>query len=123
MNVIMMSTPRSCLVPAHFLGFNVDLFGDRPDETDPLPRHGHPHLVGLLASGDELSVAFAQAHLSLPAEVLQPLGLLLQSPLQMAAHFGRIAIGPGAFDPDATGMGSARLGDGDLTPPFPTGGL
>jgi len=71
MNVIMMSTPRSCLVPAHFLGFNVDLFGDRPDETDPLPRHGHPHLVGLLASGDELSVAFAQAHLSLPAEVLQ----------------------------------------------------
>jgi hypothetical protein len=102
---------------------NVDWFGDRPDETDQLARHGHHHLVGMLASGDELSVAFAQAHLSLPTEVLAYLGLLLQSQLQMAAHVGRVAIGPDPFDQDAPGMGMARLGDGALATPLATGGL
>jgi hypothetical protein len=80
------SCSRSLLRVERLLGLNVDLVGDRPDEPDPLPRHGHHPLVGMLASGDERSVAFTQAHLSLPAEVLQPLGLLLESQLQMAAH-------------------------------------
>ena len=107
MNVTMVLTQGFGLAPCHLLRFNVDLFGDRPDEIDPLPRHGHHHLVGMLASGDELSVAFAQAHLGFPTEVLERLGLLLQSQLQMAAHFGRIAIGPGPFDQHAMGMGMA----------------
>jgi len=77
----------------------------------------------MLASGDELSVAFAQAHLGFPTEVLERFGLLLESQLQMAAPLGPIAIGLGAFDQEATGMGIARLGDGALTPPCPTGGL
>lgn len=74
MNVIMISNPRSCLVLDHLLGFNVDWFSDRPDETDQFPRHGHHHLGGMLASGNELSVAFTQAHLGFPADVLKILG-------------------------------------------------
>ena len=123
MHVTMVLTQGLGFARCHLLRFNVDLFGDRPDEPDQLPRHPYHHLVGMLASGDELSVAFAQAHLGFPTEVLQPLGFLLQSQLQMAAHFGRVAIGPGPFDPHATGMGMARLGDSALTTPFPTGGL
>jgi hypothetical protein len=37
--------------------------------------------------------------------------------------FGWVAIGPGAFDQDATGMGIARLGDGTLATALATGGL
>ena len=123
MNVTMVLTQGFGLAPCHLLRLNVDLFGDRPDEPDPLPRHGHHHLVGMPASGDELSGAFAQAHLGFPTEVLKRLELLLQLQLQMAAHVGRIAIGPVPFHQDAPGMGMVRLGDGALATPFATGGL
>ena len=123
MNVPMVLTQGFGLARGHLLRCNVDLFGDCPDEPDQLPRHRYHHLVGLLASGAELSVAFAQAPLGFPTEVLERLGWLLESQVQMAAHFGRVALGPGPCDQHTTGMGIARLGDCTLATPFTTGGL
>ena len=69
----------------------------------------------------QLSVAFAQAHLGLPTDVLDGLGTLLQAQLEMPTDFGGVAIGPGAFDQGTAGMGVARLGDAALTAPLSTG--
>ena len=46
------------LTDHHPLGLNTDLFGNGPDEPDQLPCNGHDHLIGMLASSDEVSVAF-----------------------------------------------------------------
>jgi hypothetical protein len=57
---------------------------------------------------------FTQAHLRLPADVLERLRYLLQSPLEVATHVRRIPGRPGSFDEGPAGMAVTRLGDGPL---------
>src|SRR6266581_8869811 len=82
-----------------------DRAGDRPGEGGHLSGNGHDDLVGVLAPGEQATVAFAQAYLRLPADGLDFRGQLLQPKLKMPADLGRVPIGPGAFDERAPGVG------------------
>jgi hypothetical protein len=70
--------------------------------------------VRLLASGEEVPRACAQADLRLPPAGLDGLGYLLQAEWEKAPELGRIAVGPGAFDAGAAGRGVAGLRDAAL---------
>ena len=86
------------------------LLGIGPHESRQLTRDGYGDHVGMFASCRELSVAFAQPDLGFPADVLNHLGLFFEAQLQMSADLRGIAVGPGAFDQDASGMGVTRFG-------------
>ena len=77
--------------------------------------------LACLPRAHQLSVAFTQPHLGLPTDVLDGFGLLFQSQLEVATDLGRIAVGPGAFDQGATGMGIAGFGDRTLPASLATG--
>ena len=75
----------------------------------------------MFASCHESSVAFTQPDLGFPTDVLDDFGLFFESQLQMSADLGGIAIGPGAFDQDASGMGVAGFGNRPLAALLPRG--
>jgi len=81
------------------------LLGNGPHESDQLPGNGYGDDVGVFASGHQSSVTFAESDLGFPADILDTFGLFLKSELQVSTDLGRVAIGPGAFDEDASGMG------------------
>src|SRR5262249_13048103 len=85
-------------------GGHGDLFGDRPHTPNELTGHGHHDLVGVCASGEQFSVALAKSHLRLPADVLHNVGLLCESPLQVATPLGGIAVRPGPFNAGPPGL-------------------
>jgi hypothetical protein len=66
------------------------------------------------ASCPALSVALTQPALGLPAAVLDHLGWCCPSPVPMSTDGGRLPLGPGPCDQDASGMGVSGLGDGTL---------
>ena len=103
------------------LGRQRDLLGNGPHKGTQFPGDGDDDLIGMFPSGAQLPIAFAQPHLGLPTDILDRLGQLLQAQLEMPADFGRVAIGPGAFDQGTAGMGIARLGDAALATPLATG--
>ena len=76
----------------------------------------------MFASGHKLSVAFPQAPLGCPTDVLEHLGLFLQAQLQMSTDFRRGARSPRPFNQDPARMRVARLGDGAWATAFATGG-
>jgi hypothetical protein len=61
---------------------------------------------------DESSIAFTEPDLGFPTDVLDDFGLFFESQLQMSAHLGGIAVGPGAFDESTSGMDVTSLGNG-----------
>jgi hypothetical protein len=73
----------------------------------------------MLASCHELSVAFAQPDLGLPADVLDDLWLFFEPQLGVSADLGRIAIGPGAFHESPSGMGVTGFGHRTRLAPLP----
>ena len=77
--------------------------------------------MGIFPTGYELSLPFAEAHLRLPTESLEPFGELFQLSLQGTADCGRITIRPGAFHQGPAGMRIAGLGEVSLTAPRTTG--
>jgi hypothetical protein len=95
-----------------------DRLGNSPHKCTQFPRDSDDHLVGIFPSGASLSVALAQAYLRLPTAILDRLGYLLQASLQMPTDFGRVAIGPSAFDQGTAGMAVARLGEASLLAPL-----
>ena len=95
-----------------------DLLGHGPHTRTQFPRDGDDHLVGIFASGAQLSVAFAESYLRLPTDILDRLGHLLQASLQMPTDFGGGARGPGAFDQGTAGLAVASLRDAALTAPL-----
>ena len=70
----------------------------------------------------ESSVTFTQSDLGFPTDVLDDFGLFFESQLQMSADLGGIAIRPGPFDQDASGMGVAGFGNRPL-PALLAGGI
>jgi hypothetical protein len=56
-----------------------DLLSNGPHKRTQFPRDGDDHLVGIFPSGAELAVAFTQAYLGLPTDILDRLGHLLQA--------------------------------------------
>ena len=64
---------------------------------------------------DQLAVPLTQPDLGFPADVLNRFGLVVQSELEMPAHFGWLSIRPGAFNQGATGMGVTGLGNSPLS--------
>ena len=77
--------------------------------------------LACLPRDDESSVTFTQPDLGFPTDVLDDFGLFFESQLQMSADLSGIAIGPGAFDQDASGMGVARFGNRPLSALLPGG--
>jgi hypothetical protein len=59
--------------------------------------HGPHDLVGMLAAGYQASIAWAQPHWGLPAEVLHGLGWGFQPPVAGPTDVGWVAVCPGAF--------------------------
>src|SRR5688572_19601583 len=77
--------------------------------------------MGMFPACKELSITFAQPHLRLPTDLLDRLGELFHTALEMPADLGRIAVGPGAFNKRPAGMGIARLGHATLATAITTG--
>src|SRR5262245_59547313 len=102
-------------------GGHGDLFGDRPHTPNELTGHGHHDLVGVCASGEQFSVALAKSHLRLPADVLHNVGLLCESPLQVATPLGGIAVRPGPFNAGPPGLDVAGCRDGTVPASLPRG--
>ena len=69
----------------------------------------------------ELPIRVSQAHLGLPAHVLDRLGELFQAELQVSTDLGRVAIGPGPFHQSPPGMGMPGLRDASLASALATG--
>jgi hypothetical protein len=56
------------------LGEYGDLFGNGPHKGDQFPSDGHHDLIGVFPSCAQLSVAFAEPYLRLPADILYGFG-------------------------------------------------
>jgi ABC transporter substrate binding protein len=83
---------------------------------DAVPTgNGHGDHVSMFALRYKTPIAFAEPDLGFPTDVLDDFELFFQSQLEMSANFRGIAIGPGAFDQDASGMGVARFGNRPLS--------
>ena len=92
--------------------------GHGPHKRTQLTGNRDHDQIGIFASCAELPIASAEAHLALPTDVLDRLGELFESELQMPTDFGGVARGPGPFDQDTTGVAVARLGDAALSAPL-----
>ena len=101
-------------------GFYGNLFGHGPHETDACTGHGPHDLVGRCASGAPSAIALTTPHLCLSADGLDEVGRVFQSSLEVSADVRGVAIGPGAFDQDATRRGVARFGDCTVPTPLST---
>ena len=102
-------------------GAQADLLGEGPQEGRPCSGEGHDHLMRMFAACPEVPVALTQADRRRPPEVLAAFREVFPAELPMAAHGGRIAIRPGAFDQGPAGRRVAGVRDAALAPPFPTG--
>jgi len=98
-----------------------DLSGNSPQESRPLTGHGHGHHIGVLASCHEAPVTVTQPHVRFPTDVLEDLGWCFESQWHMSADLRGIALGPGAFDEHAAGMGVACCGNRPLSALRPGG--
>ena len=98
-----------------------NLLGNGPHEADQLPRDGHGHHIGVFALGHQALVAFTQADLRLPTDVLNHVGLVFETQLQLPADLRGIAVRPGAFDQHAAGMGVTRFRHPSLLAPLARG--
>ena len=87
-------------------------------QAHQLTGHGHGDHGGMFASCHESSGALTPPDLGLPADVLDDLGWCFQSPWQMSADLGGIAVGPGAFDQSPSGLGVTGFGHGTLLAPL-----
>ena len=95
--------------------------GHGPHETDSCTGNGPHDLVGMFASGEQSAIALTKPHLCLPADGLDDVGVFFPSSLAVSADCRGGAIGPGAFDQDATRMGVASFGDRTLPTPLSPG--
>jgi hypothetical protein len=70
--------------------------------------------VGMLAPRDEAPVAFAQADLGFPSEIVEGLGQLVDPLLDVRGDLGGMAICPGGFHQDAAPLASSswRMAEG-----------
>jgi hypothetical protein len=90
--------------------------GNGPHKRAQFPGDGDHHAIGVLASGHQVSIAFAQSHLRLPADILEGLGPLFQTQVEMTADLRRIPVGPGTFEKGAApglalgGVGTCCVG-------------
>ena len=103
------------------LGCHRDLFGNGPHKGNEFPGDSHYNLISVFPPCAQLSVAFAEPYLCLPADILYGFGEFLQAQLQVATDFRRITVRPGAFDEGMSRMSIPRLGDRALPPPLTTG--
>ena len=103
------------------VGGHVDLLGDGPHEGRQGSGDGDDHLIRMFAACPELPVPVTQADLRFPTDVLEAFREVFQAALQMAAHVGRIALRPSAFDQGPAGMRGAGVRDAALATPFTTG--
>ena len=100
-----------------------NLAGHRPHKGRHFAGDRNYYLIDVLTSSHQAAIAFAQAHLGFPTDLLDRFGHGFQSELQVATHLGRVAIGPRAFDEDTTGMRVAGFRDSPLASPLSRGVL
>jgi hypothetical protein len=98
-----------------------DRCGHRPHEADPLPRHGHDHLVGMLPTRPQVAVPLTAPALGFPTDGWARFGVFLQAALERSAHFRWGPLRPGAVNENPTGLGLAGLGHGPLAAARATG--
>ena len=97
------------------------LLGHGPQTAHQCPGHGHDHLVGVCAAGQQASNALAPPHVRLPTDVWDRLGERLHPELDVATDVGGIPGGPGAFDQGASGRRVPGCGARPLPVSRPTG--
>ena len=90
---------------------NLCLPGDGPHKGGHLAGDSEHDLIDVLSSGYQPPGAFTEMYLRFPTNVLDGCRHLFQVQLQATTDFGWVAIGPRAFDEDATGVGVAGFGD------------
>ena len=103
------------------LGGHGDLLGDGPHEGRQCSGDGDHHLMRMCAACTELPVPLTPSYLRLPTAVLEAFREVFQAEVQMAAHVGRIARRPRAFDQGPTGLRVAGCRAAALATPFTTG--
>jgi len=69
--------PRSRVSLVH----DLNLPGDGPHKGRHFPRNSNYDLVSVLAPGEQAPVAFAEAHLRFPTDILDYFGQFLQAQL------------------------------------------
>lgn len=116
-------TPAAGPREARGLWGHGELLGHGPHTGAQFPGDGHHHPMHVCAAGAPLSIACAPPHLPLPTEILDGLGQLFQTPLEVTADVGRIPVGPSAFDQGAARVGVAGLGERSLAAMVSRGGL
>jgi hypothetical protein len=97
------------------------LFGNGPHEAYQFAGDGDDDLVRVFPACQQFPIAFTEAYLRLPAEVLDGCGWCFEPELYMSTDFGGVAISPGPFDEGPTGMAIPSFGDGTLPTALPTG--
>jgi hypothetical protein len=85
------------------------LFGNRPHKASKPTGNGHSDDIGVFAVCSQAPVAPTEPDLGLPADILDDFGLFFQARLQMPTDFGRIPVGPGAFDQSPSRLGVTAL--------------
>ena len=98
-----------------------NLLGNGPHAAHQFTGNGHHDVVGVFPSCHEVSVAFAEPGLGLPTDVLDDLGLVFESQLQVSTDLRGIAVGPGAFNQSTSGLGVPGFGNGPLLAPLTRG--
>jgi hypothetical protein len=106
------------LQPRRVRGLHCDghLPGEGPHAGHPCPSDGAHPRMDVCASGAQLAVAGAQPSWRLPTAILQRVRPHCESPRELAAHRGRLAVRLGPGDEGPPGRGVARFGEASLAP-------
>jgi hypothetical protein len=83
---------------------HLHLTGDGPHKGRHFSCNCHHDLIDVLASGHQASVAFTEADLRFPPDLLNRRGYVFQPQLEVTADLGRVAIGPGTLNEDPACM-------------------
>jgi hypothetical protein len=115
--------PAAFVIASALLGLRGygDLSGHGPHASRQFTGHGHGHHSGMCAACPEAAIPFTEPHLGCPTDVLEDFGLCCEAQWQMSTALSGIAIGPGACDEDALGMGVACFGKRPLSALLPRG--
>ena len=102
-------------------GRHRDLPCDIPHERGHLTCDGDRDLVGVQAACFQSTIAFAEAQLGLPGDVLCEAGRPFDTLLDVRGDLGRVLVSPGCFHQHAPGMGVAGFGDTAESPAWTAG--
>lgn len=105
--------PRDCGISLNVMTSSrcLEFSSDSPHEGDELACDSGDDDVVMFSSGREVTVAFAESHLSFPGDVLDGCGEMFLSLLDQERDTSGETVGPGGFDESSACVGVAGFGD------------